>query len=133
MLWSFSGILICIKNQSLKKWENENYLNLLLNRPISIRNGITIPILLITTFFNSHSPKGVSFSSKSMNMGALVKVLILTTRTFRAWSLSKIFNFFKAKYFILGNSKKNQTYISDSLTLFGCILRIKFLKMTKIG
>ena len=40
-------------------------------------------------------------------------------------SLKKKFNFFKPKYFIPEVFWKNQTYISDILTLFECILRIK--------
>ena len=51
-----------------------------LNGPNFTRNGVNIPMLLIKAiFFTSYSLEGISFSSQSMNIRALVKVLILTT------------------------------------------------------
>ena len=55
-----------------------------------------------------------------MSIRALAKVLILMAGIFPAWSLNKFFNFFK-----LECTKKDQTYVSDILTLFEYILRIK--------
>ena len=42
MFWSFSAIWICIKNQNLGKWESEDDLDLFLNGPNFMGNGILI-------------------------------------------------------------------------------------------
>ena len=64
------------------KCENEDDLDLFLNGPSIIRNGIVIPMLLIKAIFSQVFHQSVSFSSRSMNMRALVKVLILTKGIF---------------------------------------------------
>ena len=63
-----------------------------------------------------------------LEIRALAKVLILTTGIFSAWSLNKFFNFFKMNNLFPECSKKDQTYISDILTLFEYVLRIKIKK-----
>ena len=42
-----------------------------LDGPNFMQNGIIIPMLLAMTFFLSHSPKGISFSSQSVNIGSV--------------------------------------------------------------
>ena len=70
------------------KWENDDNLILFWNRPNFIRNEIIIHILLIKAIsFTSYSPEGTSLSLRSMNMRALVKVLILMTRIFLSLAL----------------------------------------------
>ena len=65
------------------KCENEDNLNLFLNELNFIQNGIIIRMLFIKVFFQkSYSPEGISFSSRSMNIRPLAKVLILTTGIF---------------------------------------------------
>ena len=61
------------------KFKNKckNDLDLFLNGPNFIKNGIHSYAAHKGDFFTSYSPEGISFSSKSMNMRALVKVLIL--------------------------------------------------------
>ena len=88
-------------------------------------NGIIIPVLLITAFFLSHLPKCISFSSHSVNISALAKVLTVTTGMFPLWSLNKFFNFLNRNILFLECSKKDYTYISDFLTLLGYVLGIK--------
>ena len=61
-----------------------------------------------------------------MNITALVKVLILTTVIFPAWRLNKFLIFLKQNILFPECSKKDhQTFISDILTLFEYISRIK--------
>ena len=70
---------IKIKN----KCENEVDLDLVLNRPNFTRIGIIILMLFIKDiFFASYSPEGISLSSRSMNIRALAKVLILMIQIF---------------------------------------------------
>ena len=58
LLWSFDAIWRYIKNQILK---NEDDLNLFLNGPNFMRNGIIIPMLLVMAFLKVIHQK-VSFS-----------------------------------------------------------------------
>ena len=51
------------------------------------RNRIIISMLLISTIFTSYSSEGISFSSRSINIRALAKVLILTTGIFLSLGL----------------------------------------------
>ena len=80
LLTLFEYILrIKIKN----KCENEDDLDPFLNGSNFIRNWIIVPMLLIKAIiFTSYSPEGICFGSRSMNMTALVKVLILTIEIF---------------------------------------------------
>ena len=58
-------------------------LDLFFYGPNFMRNEIiTHMMLLKAILFTSYSPEGISFSSRSMNMRALVKVLIMTTGIF---------------------------------------------------
>ena len=85
-MWKLLVILVVIKlyaQINIFKCENEDDLNLFLNRPNFIWNGIIIPVLLVKAiFFASYSPEGISFSPSSINIGALAKILILTTQIF---------------------------------------------------
>ena len=77
-------------------------------------------------FFLSHSRKGISLSSQSVNIRALVKVLILTTGILQRREASTIFPvFLNRRILFLEWAKKGQTYISNILTLFEYILIIK--------
>ena len=51
-----------IKIKKKKKCENEDLLNLFLNRPNFMRNGIIITMLLLMAFVKVTHLKGVSFS-----------------------------------------------------------------------
>ena len=51
-----------IKIKKKKKCENEDFLNLFLNRPNFMRNGIIITMLLLMAFVKVTHQKGVSFS-----------------------------------------------------------------------
>ena len=51
-----------IKIKKKKKCENEDLLNLFLNRPNFMRNGIIITMLLLMAFVKVTHQKGVSFS-----------------------------------------------------------------------
>ena len=73
--------------------------------------------------FLSYSPRGISFSSQSVSIRALAKVLILTTGIFPAWSLNNFFSGLKPNILFLEYAKKHQTHISDILTLFKYILK----------
>ena len=65
------------------KCETEGDLDLFLNGPNFTRNGVITPMLLIKAIFlQVNSLEGISFSSRSMKIKALVKVLILTTQIF---------------------------------------------------
>ena len=50
------------KKKKKKKCENEDLLNLFLNRPNFMRNGIIITMLLLMAFVKVTHLKGVSFS-----------------------------------------------------------------------
>ena len=67
----------------------------------------------------------ISLRSQSTNIRALAKGLVLTTRIFPASRLNKFFNFLNRNILFLECSKKDQIYISDILTLFEYMLRIK--------
>ena len=57
--------LLRIKIKKKKKRENEDDLDLFLNGPNFMWNGMIISMLLIkTSFFKSYSPEGISFSSQ---------------------------------------------------------------------
>ena len=90
--WFFSAY---IKNQNFKKWQNEDDLDRFLNGLKFMRNRVINPMLLIMAFcfVLSHSPKSISFSSQSVNIRALAKVLILMTGVFPVWSLNNFFIF----------------------------------------
>ena len=51
-----------IKIKKKKKCENEDFLNLFLNRPNFMRNGIIITMLLLMAFVKVTHQKGLSFS-----------------------------------------------------------------------
>ena len=69
-----------LRIKTKNKCEIEDDLDLFLNWSNFTRNGIIIPMLLIkANFLTNYSPEGVSFSSRSMNIRALAKVLHLTT------------------------------------------------------
>ena len=103
-LWLFDVIWIYIKDQNFKKWENEGDLNLFLNVPNFMRNGIIISMLLVMAFFKvTYQKVYLSVNIRaSVNIIALAKVSILTVGIFSAWSFNKFFNFFKPEYFISG-------------------------------
>ena len=103
-LWLFDVIWIYIKDQNFKKWENEGDLNLFLNVPNFMRNGIIISMLLVMAFFKvTYQKVYLSVNIRaSVNIIALAKVSILTVGIFPAWSFNKFFNFFKPEYFISG-------------------------------
>ena len=68
------GYILRIKIKN--KFETEGNIDLFFNGPTFMRNGIIIPMLLIKTILLYKLPEGISFSSRSMNIRALVKVLI---------------------------------------------------------
>ena len=78
-----------------------------MNGPNFTRNGIIIPMLLVKAiFFTSYSSEGISFSSRSMTVRALAKVLILTTQLvymLNEWQQFKDSTLLNG---ILGQSKK---------------------------
>ena len=76
-------------------------------------------------FFLSHSRKGISLSSQSVNIRALVKVLILTTGILQREASTIFPVFLNRRILFLEWAKKGQTYISNILTLFEYILIIK--------
>ena len=79
-----------IKIKSKNKCEND--LDLFLNGPNFIQNGIHSYAAHKGDFFTSYSPEGISFSSKSMNMRALVKVLILAIGIFLSFVLRNYYS-----------------------------------------
>ena len=89
-------------------------------------------MVLIMAFFSSHSPKVISFSLQSVNIRALAKVLFLTTGIFQREALTNFSIFLNRNVLFLDCSKKDLTYISDILTLFEYILRIKIKNKCEI-
>ena len=70
---------IKIKN----KCENENDLDIFLKGSNFMWDGIITPMLVIKdVFYTSYSPEGIFFSSRSTNIKALAKELVLTTGIF---------------------------------------------------
>ena len=120
-LWLFDVIWIYIKDQNFKKWENEGDLNLFLNVPNFMRNGIIISMLLVMAFFKvTYQKVYLSVNIRaSVNIIALAKVSILTVEIFPAWSFNKFFNFFKPEYFISGVLwKGSDLYFRDFDTIW---------------
>ena len=67
-----------------------------------------------------------------MNIRALAKVLFLTTGIFQREALTNFSIFLNRNVLFLDCSKKDLTYISDILTLFEYILRIKIKNKCEI-
>ena len=78
---NFQDIVKFVQFSFLKKWENENDLDLFLNGPNFMSNRIIIFVLFTKViFFISYPKGGISFSPRGMNIRTFPKVLILTTR-----------------------------------------------------
>ena len=78
---NFQDIVKFVQFSFLKKWENENDLDLFLNGPNFMSNRIIISVLFTKViFFISYPKGGISFSPRGMNRRTFPKVLILTTR-----------------------------------------------------
>ena len=79
---NFQDIVKFVQFSFLKKWENENDLDLFLNGPNFMRNGIIISALFIKAIFLNitYQKGGISFSPRSMHIRPFAKVLILMIR-----------------------------------------------------
>ena len=115
LLWLFDAIGIYIKNLNLKKWENEDDFNLLLNEPNFMRNELIIPMLLVMAFFKVTHQKVYLL----VNIRALTKVWIPTKGIFPTWSLKQIFEFFLTR---ISYSQITLKRIRPIFQIFWCYL-----------